>query len=91
MRLFVGLGNPGALHAGQRHNIGFMVVDRDHARKTLGHVLDPHDRRRAHATVSAVWVGRCRRIATTVSTMVTRIRMVDAALTSGVAPNRTIE
>jgi PTH1 family peptidyl-tRNA hydrolase len=28
MRLFVGLGNPGALHAGQRHNIGFMVVDR---------------------------------------------------------------
>lgn len=28
MRLFVGLGNPGAKHAGHRHNIGFMAVDR---------------------------------------------------------------
>jgi peptidyl-tRNA hydrolase, PTH1 family len=28
MRLFVGLGNPGAKHGGNRHNIGFMAVDR---------------------------------------------------------------
>ncbi|MDH3264134.1 MAG: aminoacyl-tRNA hydrolase [Paracoccaceae bacterium] len=28
MKLFVGLGNPGAKHAGHRHNIGFMAVDR---------------------------------------------------------------
>ena len=27
MRLFVGLGNPGAKHQGNRHNIGFMAVD----------------------------------------------------------------
>jgi PTH1 family peptidyl-tRNA hydrolase len=27
MRLFVGLGNPGAKFSGNRHNIGFMVID----------------------------------------------------------------
>ena len=32
MQIFAGLGNPGASHAGQRHNIGFMAVDAIHDR-----------------------------------------------------------
>ena len=28
MKLFAGLGNPGAKHAGNRHNVGYMAVDR---------------------------------------------------------------
>ena len=32
MLLIVGLGNPGSEHAGNRHNVGFMVVDAIHRR-----------------------------------------------------------
>ena len=36
MKLFVGLGNPGSEHARQRHNVGFMAVERIAERHGLG-------------------------------------------------------
>jgi PTH1 family peptidyl-tRNA hydrolase len=36
MRLIVGLGNPGSGYAGNRHNIGFMVVDAVRKRHGIG-------------------------------------------------------
>jgi PTH1 family peptidyl-tRNA hydrolase len=36
MLLFVGLGNPGARHAGNRHNIGFMVLEAMARRHGIG-------------------------------------------------------
>ena len=36
MLLFVGLGNPGARYAGNRHNIGFMAVEAIAKRHDVG-------------------------------------------------------
>lgn len=36
MKLFVGLGNPGSKHSGNRHNVGFMAVERIAAHQGLG-------------------------------------------------------
>lgn len=36
MKLVVGLGNPGAKYAGNRHNVGFMAVERIAARHEFG-------------------------------------------------------
>lgn len=37
MHLLAGLGNPGAKYAGNRHNVGFMVVDEIHRRFDFTH------------------------------------------------------
>jgi PTH1 family peptidyl-tRNA hydrolase len=55
MLLFVGLGNPGAEHAGNRHNVGFMVVDAIRRR----HGFDPW-RRRFHGVASEGTLGGAR-------------------------------
>lgn len=53
MRLLVGLGNPGERYAGNRHNIGFMIVDAIAHR----HEVSPW-RRRFHGLIAEGQVGR---------------------------------
>jgi peptidyl-tRNA hydrolase, PTH1 family len=55
MRLLVGLGNPGARYAGNRHNIGFMVVDTIARRHGIG----PW-RRRFHGVAAEGTIGAAR-------------------------------
>ena len=53
LRMIVGLGNPGPTYAGNRHNIGFQVVDRIAAR----HRIDL-GRTQANARLGDGWVQR---------------------------------
>ena len=52
MKLFVGLGNPGDKHAGNRHNIGFMAVERI----ARAHGFSPW-RKKYHSLVSEGSIG----------------------------------
>ena len=52
MRLLVGLGNPGQRYAGNRHNVGFMIVDAIARR----HEVSPW-RRRFHGLIAEGQVG----------------------------------
>ncbi|HKH34625.1 MAG TPA: aminoacyl-tRNA hydrolase, partial [Beijerinckiaceae bacterium] len=54
MRLFVGLGNPGARYAGNRHNIGFMAVEAI----ARAHGATPWRRRFSGAATEAVLGGQ---------------------------------
>ncbi len=42
MKLVVGLGNPGAQYRNHRHNVGFMALDRVHARELGSEWRDKH-------------------------------------------------
>lgn len=55
MKLFVGLGNPGSKYAHNRHNIGFMAVERIRER----HSFEPW-RKRFHGLVSDGHIGGAR-------------------------------
>ena len=70
------------------------LVDRGDLAEPLARPLDADDRRvrhPSHAFGRPAGSGRCSRIAITVRSTVTTISTVEAALTSGVAPNRTME
>ena len=57
MFLLVGLGNPGTRHARQRHNVGFMALERIAA----AHGFGPWRRRFQGEVRTALWAGggRC--------------------------------
>ncbi len=56
MLLFVGLGNPGAKHARDRHNIGFMAVDEIARRYRFGPFRSRHQGLVAEGTLGGVKV-----------------------------------
>jgi hypothetical protein len=75
-----------------RHDIKADIVDRGHLAKALGDIADLDDGVLSVIQwVSAMPLTPCTLSATAVRAMVRRIRMVEAALTSGVTEKRTIE
>ena len=56
MKLFVGLGNPGSEYARQRHNVGFMAVERIAER----HGLSPWKKRFHGLTCEGAIAGKSR-------------------------------
>ncbi|WMS42720.1 aminoacyl-tRNA hydrolase [Acuticoccus sp. MNP-M23] len=56
LKLFVGLGNPGGTYARNRHNVGFMAIDRIHERWRGGPWRSKFQGQVAEATIDGVRV-----------------------------------